>query len=130
MEKSPQESITGSISTELIKKNKKKKTKKFAHVFENPNDKLIAVDLDGTLCKGEFWGETEPEPKEEMIEKVWSWYSRGAHIIIYTARKPHYYKRTHAWLIKHGVPFHGIAMQHKPGADVYIDDKAVNPDEL
>lgn len=88
------------------------------------NDKLIAVDLDNTLCKGKFW-EKEPEPIQEIIEYIWKLYIKRAHIIIYTARQPRYYAITHAWLIKNGVPFHGIAMTMKPSADYYIDDKAV-----
>lgn len=95
----------------------------------HPAGKLIAVDLDGTLCEGEFWGEGEPIPKTARIDAVRSLYQRGAHIIIYTARQPSYYIHTHAWLIKHRVPFHGICMQMKPGADLYIDDKAV-PDTI
>ena len=102
-------------------------------ILENPNDQVIAIDLDGTLCFGEFWGkEGEPEPKpiQPMINKVWEWYKKGAHIIIYTARQPRHYAITHAWLIKHEVPFHGICMLMKPGAEVYIDDKAIHPDDI
>ena len=99
-------------------------------MLEMPNDKLIAVDLDGVLCRGEFWGEGEPEPIPEMIERVREWYIKGAHIVIYTARQPAHYAATHAWLIKHGVYFHGIAMLMKPGADVYIDDKALHLEDL
>ena len=99
-------------------------------ILEDPNDKLIAVDLDGVLCKGEFWGEGEPEPILAMIEKVWEWYKKGAHIIIYTARQPKYYSVTLAWLIKNEVPFHGIAMFVKVGSDCYIDDKAINSKDL
>lgn len=99
-------------------------------VLAKPAGKVVAVDLDGTLCAGEFWGEGEPEPIQPMIDKLWGWYKAGAHVIIYTARQPEYYAVTHAWLIKHKVPFHGIAMLMKPGADVYIDDKALNVEDL
>lgn len=99
-------------------------------ILQNPANKLIAVDLDGTLCTGEFWGTGEPEPITHMIEFVESIYKRGAHIVIYTARQPKWYTQTHAWLLKHGVPFHGICMQMKPGADLYIDDKGVHIEEI
>ena len=100
---------------------------KLLSILKNPNDKLIAVDLDGTLCEGECWNEDdEPKPLKERIEFINSLYYRGANVIIYTARFPHMYQMTLAWLIKHGVRFHGISMGMKCGADLYIDDKAIN----
>lgn len=103
---------------------------KLLEIIKNPANKLIAVDLDNTLCHGEFWGDSEPEPIQNMIDKVWEWYKKGGHIIIYTARDPKYFQQTNAWLIKHSVPFHGITMQKKIGADVYIDDKALNIEDI
>jgi len=108
----------------------KSKKEKLQEILNNPASKLIAIDLDGTLCTGEFWGEGEPEPIKEMIAKVWEWYKKGAHIIIYTARQPKYYTLTQAWLVKNEIPFHGIVMQQKPGADCYIDDKSLNVDDI
>ena len=99
-------------------------------ILANPNGKVLAIDLDGTLCEGQFWGESDPKPIPTMIAKVWEWYKKGAHIIIYTARQPKHYTVTLAWLIKNEVPFHGIAMLYKPGADLYLDDKAINPNDL
>ena len=98
---------------------------KLLDILANPAGKVIAVDLDGTLCHGEFWGNEECVPVQEMIDKVTVWYNKGAHIIIYTARQPKYFPVTQAWLMRHQVPFHGITMQMKPGADVYIDDKGL-----
>jgi len=103
---------------------------KMHSLLSNPAGKLIAVDLDGTLCNGEFWGDTDPTPKQDMIDLLWSWYKKGAHVVIYTARAPKHYAITLAWLIKNEVPFHGIAMQVKIGADIYIDDKALNIEDL
>lgn len=105
---------------------------KLLEVLKNPNDKLIAVDMDGTLCTGEFWGEEKDDPKPipEMVEMMRKLYHKGAHLIIYTARQPMYYSRTHAWLIRYEVPFHGITMCMKPGADLYLDDKALNIEDL
>ncbi len=101
-------------------------------ILDNPNDKLIAVDMDGTLCHGVWWGDEQPdpEPNVQMIELMWTLYKRGAHLVIYTARQPRYYARTHAWLIAHEVPFHGITMCMKPGADLYLDDKALNIQDI
>lgn len=105
------------------------KDKLFA-IIENPKGKLIAVDLDGTMSEGENWGADNPEPISKIIDFVNDLYCRGAHIIIYTARRPAHYMMTHSWLIKHGVLFHGIAMQHKCGADLYIDDKCLNIEDI
>src|ERR1017187_2767809 len=100
-------------------------------VLKDPNDKLICVDLDGTLCEGEFWGMApEVAPIAGRIAWLNELYKKGAHIIIYTARQPYMFGETFAWLIKHRVMFHGIAMQHKPGADLYIDDKCLNAEEV
>ena len=93
-------------------------------------DQLIAIDLDKTLCEGEFWGKGEPKPIQKNIDKVWGLYKAGTHIVIYTARQACYYSLTFAWLIKNNVPFHGIAMMMKPGADWYFDDKGLNIDDL
>lgn len=95
-------------------------------ILKNPNDKLIAIDLDGVLCIGESWKEEELKPNMKMIKFVQELYFKGAHIIIWTARQPKYYSSTLAWLIKNEIPFHGIAQFVKCGADVYIDDKSLN----
>lgn len=92
--------------------------------------KLIAIDFDGTLGIGEGWGDEELQPNHKMISLVKELYYKQAHIIIYTARLPEMYPMIFAWLIKYKVPFHGIAMMMKCGADIYIDDKAINVTEL
>ena len=88
--------------------------------------RVYAVDLDWTLCEWEFRGEWEPTPKIERINKINELYKNWSIILIYTARNPTYFQLTYAWLIKYWVMHHWINMQHKPGADVYIDDKAIN----
>lgn len=103
---------------------------KLNEVLNNPKGKLIAIDLDGTICGGEFWGDGVPTAIPSMVGFIWSLYKKGAHIIIYTARQPRYYPQTHAWLLANEVPFHGIVMNMKPGADLYIDDKALNTDDI
>lgn len=93
-----------------------------------PNS-LIAVDLDNTLCEGEFWGVGDPTPKKEMIDKIEKLYKAGHHIIIYTARNRSFFQETEAWLIKNKVWYHALSM-NKMGADLYIDDKSIKPEEL
>lgn len=106
------------------------KKQELLEILKNPRGKTIAVDLDDTLCHGQFWGEGEPEPIQERIDYIWELYKKGAIILIYTARAPKWFEATNAWLLKHGVPFHGINMMRKPGACLYIDDRALNVDDV
>lgn len=107
------------------------KIDKLIDIIKNPQGKLFAVDLDGTLSEGTFWGAEEPKPIQERIDWLWEKiYKRGGHVIIWTARDPRWYMETRSWLVKHNVPYHGITMQKKIGADVYIDDKALNIDDI
>lgn len=99
-------------------------------IIKKPAGKLICVDMDGTLCEGESWGKGYSKPYKDRIEFVNNLYNNGGHIIIYTARFPEMYAKTAAWLTKYGVRFHGIAIGKKPGADIYIDDKALNVDDV
>ena len=95
-------------------------------MLDNPAGKLIAVDLDGTLCEGEFWGKGNSVPIGDRIEFINSLYKKGAHIIIWTARMPEWFADTQLWLQNNRVLYHGIAMREKIGADLYIDDKCIN----
>jgi hypothetical protein len=99
---------------------------KLKKILKSPKWKLICVDLDGTLSQWEFRGWAEPKPIQPMIDYINSIYLKWWHIIIYTARNPDRYRVTMAWLIKYWVYFHWIAMQMKPWASCYIDDKALN----
>lgn len=94
-------------------------------ILKNPANKLIAVDLDGTLCEGKFW-EKEPIPLQKRIDYINELYKKWAHIIIWTARFPKHYEVTKKWLDKYDVMYHWISMHTKIGADCYIDDKCIN----
>lgn len=88
--------------------------------------KVYNFDLDGTLALGGPFWERDPEPNIALIARLVELYQAGNVIIIWTARQWAHAPETAGWLIKHGVPFHGLYMG-KGGADVYIDDKAVEP---
>ena len=76
-------------------------TKECQELLKNPRDKLICIDIDGVLCKGEFWtGEENLKPRQEMIDYSNNLYKKGAHIIIYTARFPSLYQETFAYLFE------------------------------
>lgn len=90
---------------------------------------VIAVDLDGVLCEGEYWGlddnEPEPKPKIEMIRQI-NRLGRSNNIVIHTARRRYLAEKTMDWLDKHGVKYHSLRFDKLP-TDIYIDDKAWNP---
>ncbi len=90
---------------------------------DNPNRKVICIDIDGTLTNGEPFWEREPTPNLTAITKLRNLYRAGNIIIIHTARQWEMANETVGWLIKNKVPFHGILMG-KGGADIYVDDKA------
>jgi hypothetical protein len=99
--------------------------------FTNFKRKIILLDVDGTLCTGECWTEEEvlkAKPRKDIIEKVNELYKKNF-ILIYTARQEFLIPSTLIWLRTHGVAFHGWATGKKPG-DLYIDDKAIRPEEL
>jgi len=97
--------------------------------FKKYNDKLIAMDLDGTLCFKESWSINEvinAKPISKHIEINNNLYKAGAHIIIYTARPEMWRAETVYWLHKNGVRYHALEMNYrKLGADFYIDDKSL-----
>lgn len=102
---------------------------KLIEILKNPADKLIAIDLDGTLCSGKFWKE-ECEPIKDIIDLTNGLYKKGAHIIIWTARFPEHASKTFEWLGKNKVLYHGVSMHTKIGADLYIDDKSLNVEDF
>jgi len=99
-------------------------------LFSAEEPKLVLVDIDGTLTKGEkaYWIES-PDPDREMIDFVEELYNAGHHVVVWTARSWDSVRETVAWLTEHGVRYHGIRME-KGGADTYIDDKTVRPEEI
>jgi len=93
--------------------------------------KIVAIDLDGTLCEGEVF---VPEqvmsavPIKKRIETVNALHKKNF-IIIYTARRDELIPETLKWLKKHNVRFHAFSNNKMP-ADVYYDDHAINATEL
>lgn len=93
--------------------------------------KLIMVDLDGVLCKGECWTPYEcmrAKPISKNIDKV-NRLSQGNCIIVWTARSDELMSETFKWLKENGVIFDAVSNK-KPGASYYIDDKSVEFDDI
>ena len=93
---------------------------------------LINIDFDKTLtCPSEDeWAEAfKREPNQEMIEAVKLAYIRGNKIVVWTARQWDEAPQVAGWLTAHRVPYHGLRCG-KGGSDLYVDDKAISPEEF
>lgn len=95
--------------------------------------KRIAVDFDKTLTTGEgppYWEDDwREEPNEHVVEWVNDRYKEGHTIIVWTARPWERAYQIASCLEKWEVRYHAIRC-NKGSADIYVDDKAVHPDDL
>lgn len=93
--------------------------------------KVIAVDLDGTLCQRSCWTIEEARnaiPRLDVIDKV-NKIGLLNFIVIFTARRDELIPVSLEWLRKNNVRFHAISNIKMP-ADKYIDDLAINPEDF
>ena len=98
--------------------------------------KIIAVDFDGTLCDSNY--PDLGEPIQPVIDRLLIEQLNGAKIILWTCREGQLLADAVKWCYEHGITFDAInenlpeevgkwgTMPRKIGADIYIDDKAVN----
>lgn len=94
-------------------------------------NEIICVDLDGTLCNGTYWvgSKEHPPVNQKMADFVRSLDDKGAFIVIYTARPIVQMTKTYRWLAANNLNY-PLAFRLKPPATCYIDDKAINIDDL
>jgi len=108
-------------------------TEELREILSNPKGKIFAFDLDKTLCVEGCWGEKEmlnATPVKGMFELI-DWIAcNGGVILIFTARPSRFYSVTFAWLYYNNIYFHGICMQYKPHAHIYVDDLAFNVNDI
>jgi uncharacterized HAD superfamily protein len=93
--------------------------------------KVIGVDVDGCLTEETCWTEGEMQnatPRLDVIEAV-NKMAKQNFIVIHTARRECFYQATVEWLKKHNVTYHAVSMGKLP-CDLYIDDRAINVEEL
>ncbi len=93
--------------------------------------KIILIDIDGTLCRGDSWTPEEclnAKPIEENIAKVNELHKYN-YIILYTARRDYLLPATLEWLRRNNVQFQAISNK-KASAHVYIDNRAKWFDEI
>ncbi len=100
-------------------------------------NKIIAVDFDGTLSLGVRWPEVG-EPNERLINYLKKEKAAGTRIILWTCRHGEALDAAVAWCAEQGLEFDTInenlpelielwGETRKVSADMYIDDRTVNP---
>ena len=91
--------------------------------------KTYCFDIDGTLCTNTEGKYEEASPFPERIAIVNSFYEKGNHITLFTARrsttKIDWREITEKQLKKWNVKYHELVFG-KPYYDIYIGDKAIN----
>jgi len=95
------------------------------------NAKVIAVDMDNTLCYGDSYTPLDcriAEPNRKMISII-NDLAFDKFIVIYTARRVELSIETIRWLDKHNIRYNAISFK-KTNTDLYIDDKSIRPEEL
>ena len=103
--------------------------------------KRIIVDVDDTLCSVINRDFISAIPNQDVIDKVNEFYDNGYEIVISTARgqnscrtpeemQKKYERITKEWLDKAGVKYHKLEIGYKQNADMYVDDKAIRPEEF
>ena len=90
--------------------------------------RVIAVDLDGVLCEGLYWGKGEPKPITKNIEAV-NQLALKYFIVIHTARRYEWAEHTLKWLKRNGVNYHAIHFEKMP-SDIYVDDRITSFNNL
>lgn len=90
---------------------------------------IYCFDLDGTLCTLTGGVYQDARPFENRIKHVNKLFGQGHTIKIFTARgatsRKSWRELTEKQLVAWGIQ-HDELIMGKPGADVYIDDKALN----
>lgn len=104
--------------------------------MKNLGYKIIAVDFDGCLCTVNWPG--IGQPNRQLIRMLKTARSRGNKIILWTCREGKALSDAVAWCSRHGLQFDAVndnlpemnelygVNSRKIGADIYIDDKAMN----
>jgi len=117
-----------------------KENRNFKNSINNGKSKIYAVDFDGTLCQNLY-----PKigyAKKEVIKNILELQTNGDKIALWTCRTGELLENAVNWCGNQGIVFDSINenMQEiidtygsdprKITADIYIDDKAIRPDEL
>lgn len=105
------------------------------------HNRIIAVDFDGTLCENRY--PDIGEPNNDIIDRIKKCQMKGDRIILWTCRCDEALDAAVRWCAeRHGLIFDAIN-ENIPGvvaayksdsrkicADLYIDDRAVNVNDV
>lgn len=91
----------------------------------------LFVDFDNTLTEDnvEYWNGERPEPDVDVVQRVREHYHTGGTVVVWTARPWSEASQIAAHLTEWELPYHGIRCE-KGSGDVYVDDKALRPEEF
>jgi ATP-dependent protease ClpP protease subunit len=104
------------------------------------DEKIYAVDFDGTLCVNEY--PIIGEPIQEVIDYVLDLKKEGSKLILWTCRRDDELDQAVGWCSERGIDFDSINENlediikdfgedtRKVYADHYIDDRAMTVDEI
>jgi uncharacterized HAD superfamily protein len=97
----------------------------------------IFVDIDGTICEGDYGVGVEHPTNEQylqavpiipMMSKLREWIENGHEVTLYTARHSSARLVTQIWLQQNGIDLRRISLiMDKIPYDISIDDRAINP---
>lgn len=108
--------------------------------FKDLKHPIIAVDFDGTIVTHAF--PKIGEPRVDVIQMLKKMKIRGAKLILWTCRQGHYLDEAVKACKRFGLHFDAInenlpevnermgTDSRKIVADLYVDDRSYNPDEL
>tara|TARA_R110000824_G_scaffold8737_4_gene39612 strand:- start:36441 stop:36758 length:318 start_codon:yes stop_codon:yes gene_type:complete len=92
-------------------------------------NKIIFVDIDGTICGNTYGDYEKAKPIKENIDRINQLYDEGNTIVYWTARgsqtKIDWHELTAEQLKEWSAKHHGLILG-KPHYDLYIDDKSIN----
>ena len=102
----------------------------------------IVIDVDDTICTTKNRDYYNAEPIQPVIDVINKLYDEGWEIILYTARGQLSYDGNQArieievrpilagWLERNNVNYSTLKMGKPFSTSVYVDDKAIRPDEF
>lgn len=109
-------------------------------------DRVLVVDVDGTLCEIKEPGSSyaDAKPRMDVVARLAEYRAQGFHVILHSSRNMQTYDgnlgRINAktapvlleWLDRHGIEYDEIYFGKPwPGRrGFYIDDRTVRPDEF